>query len=57
MDQLCMAFFDKAIGNSVQTKWSNFVSALIKLITYKKSEVRTLRMAMEILYRLKGDIS
>ena len=56
-DQLCMAFFDKAIGNSVQTEWSNFVSALIKLITYAKSEVRSLRMAIEILYRLNWNIS
>ena len=52
-----MAFFDKAIGNFVQTEWSNFISALIKLITYAKSEVRMLRMAIEILYRLNGDIS
>ena len=52
-----MAFFDKAIGNSVQIEGSSFVSALIKLITYAKSEVRALRMVIEILYRLNGDIS
>ena len=52
-----MAFFDKATGNSVQTEWSNFLSALIKLITYAKSEVHTLRMPIEILYKLNGDIS
>ena len=55
-DQLCMAFFDMAIENSVQTEWSHLVSALVKLITYAKPEVRTLRMTIEILYRLNGDI-